>query len=49
MIHKDDIVMEGSVVKQSKHLREWRQRWFFALNCGKSVSVFRLAGSFMVF
>ena len=28
IIHKDDIVMEGFMVKQSKHLKEWRQRWF---------------------
>eukprot|EP00438_Fugacium_kawagutii_P016673 Skav229383 [mRNA] locus=scaffold584:246781:247140:- [translate_table: standard] len=28
LIHKDDIVMEGFLVKQSKHLKEWRQRWF---------------------
>mmetsp|Transcript_55536 Transcript_55536/g.88160 ORF Transcript_55536/g.88160 Transcript_55536/m.88160 type:complete len:120 (+) Transcript_55536:75-434(+) len=28
VIHKDDIVMEGFMVKQSKHLKEWRQRWF---------------------
>ena len=27
-IHKDDIIMEGFLVKQSKHLKEWRQRWF---------------------
>ena len=28
VIHRDDIVMEGELVKQSKHMREWRQRWF---------------------
>ena len=28
VIHKDDIAMEGFMVKQSKHLKEWRQRWF---------------------
>mmetsp|Transcript_98610 Transcript_98610/g.234897 ORF Transcript_98610/g.234897 Transcript_98610/m.234897 type:complete len:120 (-) Transcript_98610:183-542(-) len=28
LIHKDDIIMEGFLVKQSKHLKEWRQRWF---------------------
>jgi hypothetical protein len=28
VIHKDDIVMEGFMVKQSKHLKEWRQRWY---------------------
>mmetsp|Transcript_43415 Transcript_43415/g.80899 ORF Transcript_43415/g.80899 Transcript_43415/m.80899 type:complete len:121 (-) Transcript_43415:240-602(-) len=28
VIHKDDIIMEGFLVKQSRHLKEWRQRWF---------------------
>mmetsp|Transcript_104661 Transcript_104661/g.145934 ORF Transcript_104661/g.145934 Transcript_104661/m.145934 type:complete len:122 (-) Transcript_104661:242-607(-) len=26
-IYREDILMEGFVVKQSKHLKEWRQRW----------------------
>ncbi|CAE7692650.1 PH1 [Symbiodinium pilosum] len=28
VIHRDDIIMEGFLVKQSRHLKEWRQRWF---------------------
>ena len=28
VIHRDDIVKEGWLVKQSKHLKEWRRRWF---------------------
>ena len=28
VIHRDDIVMEGFMVKQSKFMKEWRQRWF---------------------
>ncbi|CAE8693880.1 unnamed protein product [Polarella glacialis] len=28
VIHRDDIIKEGSLVKQSKHLKEWRSRWF---------------------
>mmetsp|Transcript_46243 Transcript_46243/g.140317 ORF Transcript_46243/g.140317 Transcript_46243/m.140317 type:complete len:122 (-) Transcript_46243:192-557(-) len=27
-VHRDDIIKEGWLVKQSKHLREWRRRWF---------------------
>mmetsp|Transcript_16966 Transcript_16966/g.27494 ORF Transcript_16966/g.27494 Transcript_16966/m.27494 type:complete len:118 (+) Transcript_16966:81-434(+) len=28
VVHRDDIVMEGSLVKESKILKTWRQRWF---------------------
>jgi hypothetical protein len=27
-IHKDDVVKEGWLSKQSKYLKEWRKRWF---------------------
>merc|ERR1711920_98875 len=27
IIHRDDIVKEGWLVKQSKHSKEWRRRW----------------------
>merc|ERR1712137_234503 len=27
IIHRDDIVKEGWLVKQSKHMKEWRRRW----------------------
>mmetsp|Transcript_28192 Transcript_28192/g.42600 ORF Transcript_28192/g.42600 Transcript_28192/m.42600 type:complete len:121 (+) Transcript_28192:60-422(+) len=28
VIHPDDKVKEGWLVKQSKHVKEWRRRWF---------------------
>ncbi|CAE6917523.1 PH1 [Symbiodinium sp. CCMP2592] len=28
VIHRDDIIKEGFLVKQSKHMKEWRRRWF---------------------
>merc|ERR1719408_789588 len=28
IVHRDDIIKEGWLVKQSKHLKEWRRRWF---------------------
>mmetsp|Transcript_11078 Transcript_11078/g.21437 ORF Transcript_11078/g.21437 Transcript_11078/m.21437 type:complete len:120 (+) Transcript_11078:89-448(+) len=28
IIHRDDIVKEGYLVKQSKIMKEWRRRWF---------------------
>mmetsp|Transcript_58752 Transcript_58752/g.149082 ORF Transcript_58752/g.149082 Transcript_58752/m.149082 type:complete len:123 (-) Transcript_58752:63-431(-) len=28
VIHPDDVVKQGWLVKQSKHLKEWRRRWF---------------------
>eukprot|EP00931_Biecheleriopsis_adriatica_P043025 TRINITY_DN24581_c0_g1_i1.p1 TRINITY_DN24581_c0_g1~~TRINITY_DN24581_c0_g1_i1.p1 ORF type:complete len:119 (-),score=22.17 TRINITY_DN24581_c0_g1_i1:108-464(-) len=28
VINRDDIVKEGFLVKQSKHLKDWRRRWF---------------------
>lgn len=28
VIHRDDVVKEGFLVKQSKHLKDWRRRWF---------------------
>mmetsp|Transcript_79522 Transcript_79522/g.137936 ORF Transcript_79522/g.137936 Transcript_79522/m.137936 type:complete len:122 (-) Transcript_79522:172-537(-) len=28
VVHRDDIVKEGYLVKESKHLKEWRRRWF---------------------
>ncbi len=27
VIHQGDIIMEGALVKQSKHLMRWRNRW----------------------
>mmetsp|Transcript_52167 Transcript_52167/g.82837 ORF Transcript_52167/g.82837 Transcript_52167/m.82837 type:complete len:122 (-) Transcript_52167:180-545(-) len=27
-VHRDDIVQEGPLVKESKILKTWRQRWF---------------------
>jgi len=28
IVHRDDVKKEGWLVKQSKHLKEWRKRWF---------------------
>lgn len=28
IVHRHDIIKEGWLVKQSKHLKEWRRRWF---------------------
>eukprot|EP00928_Gymnodinium_smaydae_P002992 TRINITY_DN11087_c0_g2_i1.p2 TRINITY_DN11087_c0_g2~~TRINITY_DN11087_c0_g2_i1.p2 ORF type:complete len:144 (+),score=24.68 TRINITY_DN11087_c0_g2_i1:64-432(+) len=28
VIHREDIIKEGWLVKQSMHLKEWRRRWF---------------------
>jgi len=27
VVHRDDIIKEGWLVKQSKHMKEWRKRW----------------------
>lgn len=27
IIHRDDIIKEGWIVKQSMHLKDWRRRW----------------------
>mmetsp|Transcript_19463 Transcript_19463/g.39245 ORF Transcript_19463/g.39245 Transcript_19463/m.39245 type:complete len:120 (-) Transcript_19463:188-547(-) len=28
VIHRDDIIKEGWLIKQSKFVKEWRRRWF---------------------
>eukprot|EP00418_Pyrodinium_bahamense_P013953 CAMPEP_0179125572 /NCGR_PEP_ID=MMETSP0796-20121207/59397_1 /TAXON_ID=73915 /ORGANISM="Pyrodinium bahamense, Strain pbaha01" /LENGTH=119 /DNA_ID=CAMNT_0020824283 /DNA_START=66 /DNA_END=425 /DNA_ORIENTATION=- len=28
IVHRDDVIKEGFLSKQSKHLKEWRKRWF---------------------
>mmetsp|Transcript_87651 Transcript_87651/g.253139 ORF Transcript_87651/g.253139 Transcript_87651/m.253139 type:complete len:122 (+) Transcript_87651:93-458(+) len=28
IVHRDDIIKEGWLIKQSKFLKEWRRRWF---------------------